>query len=278
MEPTKILTAKYLDILFEGKNKEYGAYELRNTYEKRVWLSLAITTALFFITAGLAYISSTWGGKEALRGVKITEVNISKLNEDKKPIPPRLEPPKAIEQPKVKMVALVNPKVVKDVEVSNPPPSQTEIKEARISDLTQDGVKYDGLVLAPKAIDGGSGIIDNKKTDPLDDNTIFVRVEIDATYPGGSSAWKNFLERNLKGDVAVDNGAGPGVYTVIIQFVVDRQGNISNLEPITNIGYGMEGEAIRVLKKSGKWKPAIQNGKEVIAYRRQPVTFQVLEQ
>ncbi|HEX2629304.1 MAG TPA: energy transducer TonB, partial [Chitinophagaceae bacterium] len=68
-----------------------------------------------------------------------------------------------------------------------------------------------------------------------------------------------------------------GTYTVIIQFVVDVDGSVSNIVPLSDKGYGLEQEAIRVLKQSKKWKPAIQNGRQVKAYRKQPITFVIDE-
>ena len=111
-----------------------------------------------------------------------------------------------------------------------------------------------------------------------DEPEIFSRVEIDAAFPGGPLAWRKFLETNLRGETPVDKGAGPGNYTTIIQFIVDKDGNVSDVKPLTKLGYGMEEEAVRVIRKSGKWKPAIQNGREVKAYRKQPITFQIVEQ
>ncbi|MBD0333129.1 MAG: TonB family protein, partial [Chitinophagaceae bacterium] len=66
-------------------------------------------------------------------------------------------------------------------------------------------------------------------------------------------------------------------YTVIIQFIVDKEGNISDVKALTNHGYGMEQEAMRAVKKAPKWTPAIQNGRQVKAYRKQPITFIVTE-
>jgi len=60
--------------------------------------------------------------------------------------------------------------------------------------------------------------------------------------------------------------------------VVDKEGNVSDVKPLTSHGYGMEDEAVRVIKKGPQWKPAIQNGRNVKAYRRQPITFQIEEQ
>jgi protein TonB len=62
---------------------------------------------------------------------------------------------------------------------------------------------------------------------------------------------------------------------VVIQFIVDKNGSVTQLTPITHFGYGMEEEVMRVIQKSPKWRPAMQNGKPVKAYRKQPITFVV---
>jgi len=114
--------------------------------------------------------------------------------------------------------------------------------------------------------------------DSLKENVIFNKVEIEAQFSGGDKAWLNFLVKNLDGDIAVKNGAPAGNYTVIIQFVVNKEGEVTDIRALTNHGYGMEQEVIRLLKKSPKWSPAIQDGRKVKAYRKQPVTFQVVEE
>jgi hypothetical protein len=106
---------------------------------------------------------------------------------------------------------------------------------------------------------------------------IFEKVDNQITIAGGEQAWRRFLERNLNILTAVENGAPSGKYTVIVQFVVDTNGSISNIKPLTNEGYGMEEEVVRVLKKSGFWTPGFKDGKPVKAYRKQPVTFMVME-
>lgn len=113
-----------------------------------------------------------------------------------------------------------------------------------------------------------------------DDSTksgIFEKVDIEASFPGGESAWRKYLERNLRADVAVENGAPAGQYTTWIQFVVDKDGNITDVKALTNNGYGMEQEVMRLIKKGPQWQPASQNGRLVKAYRKQPVTFIIEE-
>ena len=77
--------------------------------------------------------------------------------------------------------------------------------------------------------------------DTTDANSvIFSRVEVKAGFPGGKPAWQIFLEKNLKGDVPVNNGAPVGIYRVLVQFVVSKEGFVSDVKSITNLGYGME--------------------------------------
>lgn len=114
---------------------------------------------------------------------------------------------------------------------------------------------------------------DSIKTEEL----LFERVEIEASYPGGGEGWKKFLQQNLNANVPVDNGAPIGKYTVMVRFVVSRNGKVSDISPMTALGYGMEQEVVRIIKKSGDWVPAQQNGRNVNAYRKQPITFMITE-
>ena len=102
---------------------------------------------------------------------------------------------------------------------------------------------------------------------------IFEKIEVEASYPGGPQAWKKYLERSLKPEVPADKGAPAGLYTVLAKFIVDRTGNVSGAYTLTNYGYGMEKEVLRVLNNSGKWSPGMQNNRAVNSYHVQPVSF-----
>ncbi|HRF18123.1 MAG TPA: hypothetical protein PK977_08135, partial [Chitinophagaceae bacterium] len=69
-------------------------------------------------------------------------------------------------------------------------------------------------------------------------------VEIEARFPGGDAIWRRYLERNLDGSTPTKNGAPEGTYTVVVQFIVDKEGNISDVKALTNHGYGMEAEVV----------------------------------
>lgn len=99
--------------------------------------------------------------------------------------------------------------------------------------------------------------------------------EREAEFPGGTEGWKKHLMKHVRGNVPVKNNAKEGMYTVIVRFIVNKDGSITDIFPETSKGYGMEEEAVRVMRLSPKWKPAIQYNRPVNAYRRQPISFVV---
>lgn len=113
----------------------------------------------------------------------------------------------------------------------------------------------------------------NEKDSITVDSKIFTKTEVEAGFPGGINAWRDFLINNLNVDVAADNGAPAGHFTVIARFIVSKNGDVTDVQVESAVGFGMDEEVLRVIKKSGKWIPAIQNGRPVNAYRRQPITF-----
>lgn len=271
MEANKILSADILDLIFEDRNKDYGAYELRKTYNKRIVMALIITASVALLALIGSYLSSTLKSKDSGK-VEIKEVTIQDIKQEEEKVePPPPPPPKPPDPPKIEMAKFTPPKIVKDEEVQEPPPAVEELKEAKIDVVSQEGIKDEGIA-TPVEIDQGKQIIEEKKED---ENQIFEKVEIEASFTGGEPAWRKYLERNLNPNAPVDNGAPEGTYTVYVQFVVSKDGSISDVKALTNHGYGMEAEAMRVIKKGPKWVPAVQNGRSVNAYRKQPITFQV---
>ncbi len=111
----------------------------------------------------------------------------------------------------------------------------------------------------------------------LSDGRVFTRVEVEADFPGGQPAWIKYLQKNLNANIPADNAAPIGKYMVVAKFAVSPDGSLSDISTETNFGYGMEKEVLRIIKNSGKWNPAIKDGKPLKAYRWQPVTFQIEE-
>jgi protein TonB len=108
-----------------------------------------------------------------------------------------------------------------------------------------------------------------------DEDRIFTMVEEEAQFPGGNDGWRKYLIANIDANTPIKHRARKGKYQVVIRFIVNKEGVLSNVTAETSYGHGMEEEAIRVIKNGPKWLPAMQNGKKVNAYRRQPITFVV---
>lgn len=105
----------------------------------------------------------------------------------------------------------------------------------------------------------------------------FTRVEVEASFPGGEQEWLAFVGANLKAKVPVKRKAPVGQYTVVVQFIVNTDGRLVDIKLLTNYGYGMEEEVVRVIRKSPRWSPAVAEGRTIKAYRKQPIIFEVTE-
>ena len=274
MDINKILSADVLDIIFEGKNKDYGAYELRKTYNKRITKALMYTGGVILLVF-LASIFANIVGKNKVEQIEVVDTQMAEVKKTEAPPPPPPPPPKPPPPPEVNQIKFTPPKIVKDEEVKADEKIE-EIKEDQvISNKTVESDNKVAIVQAPVE-DKGTQVVEAPKSD--DEDKIFTKVENEAAFPGGEAAWRRFLEKNLNASTPVDNGAPQGTYKVIVKFIVSKDGSISDVQAETKNGYGMEEEAVKIIKKGPKWTPALQNGRNVNAYRRQPITFEVQEQ
>jgi protein TonB len=272
MDVNKILSADILDIIFEGKNKEYGAYDLRKTYNKRMTRALIGAGILVLLLFGGFFLSNITGSGKVKPPV-VEDVQLEDVKEEKKNEPPPPPPPK-VEPPKVEMAKFTPPKIVKDNEVKEEekPPEQEKLEDTKIGTVNQEGVKDEGIT-APPVSDAGKGVVEAPKDNEDYDKT-FTKVEIESDFPGGTAAWLRYLNKNLRyPDDAVNNEIQG---TVVVQFIVDKEGNVSDVNAISGPDNGgLREEAVRVIKKSGRWTPAVQNGRQVKSYKKQPIVFRL---
>jgi protein TonB len=272
MDVNKILNADVLDIIFDGRNKDYGAYELRKTYNKRLAMALITLGALILLLFVGYVLAGVIGNNNKKQQMVVQDVQLEDVKEEKKNEPPPPPPPK-VEPPKVEMAKFTPPKIVKDEQVKEEekPPEQEKLEDTKIGTQNQEGVKDEGIV-AP--VDQGKGVVEAPKKDETDYDQTFTKVEIESDYPGGAGAWARYLNKTLHyPDEAVNNEIQG---QVIVQFIVDKEGNVSNVEAISGpTDGGLRDEAVRVIKKSGKWTPAVQNGRQVKSYKKQPIQFKL---
>ena len=141
MSAHKTLKIDLLDIIFEGRNKEYGAYDLRKTYYKRLSIALFVTV----VTISGLFMASVIRDRLALRDaamqIHVKDISLEALKSDEPPPPPPPPPPKLPPPPRVATIAFTPPRIVKDEEVIKPPPEVKQIEEARIDVKTARGHK-----------------------------------------------------------------------------------------------------------------------------------------
>lgn len=263
MTNKEILQADLLDILFENRNKAYGAYALRKTYNSRMGIALGGVFALIVLTILLSSFKRKGGdgisanSYQKRDSVKLITVDMTT------PKPP--EPEKPVAEKPVAQTKYTQINIVEDNKYNVPPPDNSDLIKTAISDRTVDGEPPTDIV---KPVETPSITNGNGKTN--DDDQKFTVSEIPPSYPGGVEGLSRFLANNLTAPEDME----PGQKVVVqVRFVVDVDGSISKLEVVQSGGNAYDREVIRVFKKMPKWKPGSQNGHPVTIAFTQPVTF-----
>ena len=157
-------------------------------------------------------------------------------------------------------------------------------KEEYFTKMLSDNITHINPLDAEKAIikygsKGNNGVweITTKEKSAVVKNDLndFPAFQEAASFPGGASEWLKYLEHNLNRDKPVIKGAAPGKYTVNLNFIVDKDGDIKDVVAENNPGFSTKDEAIRVMLSSPKWIPAKQNGQPVVSQVKQSITFLV---
>ena len=269
MEAKQILKSDLLDILFEGRNKEYGAYDLRKTYNKRLTKALIGTVVFILLLLIGSAIANKLSEDNSVNEIKTSDVTLQQIKPEEPPPPPP-PPPKLPPPPPVATIQFTPPKVVKDEEVVKPPPEIKEIEKAKVDVKTVEGTKDIGIV-APPSDEVGTQVVAapvEKKEDP---DKVFTKVEIEANFPGGPQAWSKYVSRAISAQL--DEFTESDYGTCIVRFIVDKTGTVSDVQATTMKGTLLAKLSVDAIKSGPKWVPASQNGHVVAAYRLQPVTL-----
>ncbi len=273
MEKMQILQAELLDLLFEGRNKNYGAYDLRKNYNKRMEYALmgTILICLLFIVGNLLANHGRTFIQEQPKIDVILDPYQEKIKEKELPPPPPKE--KIVVAAERYNVPVITPdKLVAEEDEMKP---VNDLEKVQIGNAHVEGVEEQGLPAAPVEAATGSSQIESPS---LDYEKEFKTVQIQARFPDGLAGWTKFLEKNLNRDLPVNNGAPAGIYTVVVSFVVNKEGIISGVQAENDPGFGTSAEAVRAIKKGPNWIPAEQNGRKVVYRQRQAISFRVSEE
>jgi len=254
------------DIVFENRNKEYGAYELREEYDGFIVRALIIAILLAVFSIGGPSIYKLIMPDSKVEMEEMIEVDLATLppppeNPNEPPPPP---PPK-IELPKVETIKFLPPEVKKDELVNEPPPTIEEVKEAVIANKDQEGVKDAEAVVveesAPVAIE-----------EPNEEEVLLYAEQM-PSFVGGYKEMQLFILKNIFYPREAQNMGIEG--KVYIEFIVDQNGNLSNFNVKKGIGYGCDEAAVSVMKKMPKWEPAKVNGRAVKLKTSVPIVFKL---
>ena len=276
MAKIDLIDNNWTDLVFEGKNKEYGAYVLRRDTGKRnvkalIWVMIAIALIFAIAYANLA-IQNAMKQNAAIE----TDVELSKLVQKKEAKVERKEPVKVEVEQKVvekvkSSVKFTAPEIKKDDEVKpeDEIKSQDDLSKTNTAIGTFDvkgNDEAEGEVLKAKEV-----VVDEK---PKEEETkVFDVVEQMPSFPGGDAELMKFLHDHMKYPAVAEENGIQG--RVICTFVVERDGSITDVKVIKSVDPSLDKEAIRVLKSMPKWIPGKQNGSAVRVKYTVPVTFRL---
>ena len=264
------------EIVFQNRNKSYGAYSLRIDYQNVIKKSLLIGISIFVLAVLTPML---WAKVESKIGREViaTVIKVDISEPPKEIEPPKIETPPPVEpKPEVRsQIRYTEPKIVDDSKPTELPPDQDDLNKA-INIGTQNVVGVDEPIPTedPDAI---------KATQPempvavesAEKDKVFISVEQNPEFAGGMNALLKFLQKNLRYPTpAVNANVGGKVY---MQFVVGQDGNISKVDVLKGIGFGCDEEAQRVVKLMPKWSPGRQSGRAVAVKFTLPISFQLSE-
>ena len=271
MENENWLKRSMDDIVFDGRNKAYGAFQLRRLYDKHMTRAMLVGILFFLLAVSSPQIIRLIKGflPEKENELIMKEVTLAEPPpiDPKQPPPP---PPPKVDPPPIKdQIKFVPPKVKKDEEVKEeepPPPTVEEIKDKDIATETKKGEEggVDASLVEPPP-----PVVEEEKKEP----EVFNFVEQMPEFPDGPAAMMKYIQSNMKYPAIARENDIQG--TVVVQFVVAKDGDITKVNVVRGIGGGCDEEAVRVVKSMPNWKSGKHNGKAVPVNFTLPIKFKL---
>jgi protein TonB len=274
MSKIDLIDNGWVDLVFEGRNKEYGAYKLRKgTGKRNVWsiiIMLAIAALLGAIIGVNAIIEANRAGEEISADVELSNITKKEVKVEKK-APVKIEEAKPVEKVK-SSVKFVPPVIKKDNEVKPEEElkSQDDLNKTKTAIGSFDVKGNDdagGEVLKAKEV------IAQPEPPKEEENKVFDVVEVMPSFPGGQGALMQWLSKNIKYPVVAEENGVQG--RVVVTFVVEKDGSITDVNVVKSVDPSLDKEAQRVVKSMPHWIPGKQNGSAVRVKYTVPVTFKL---
>ncbi|WP_276090535.1 energy transducer TonB [Pedobacter sp. JY14-1] len=285
---TDLYKRAWLNLVFKDRNKAYGAYALRLQSAGNTLRALFIAAPLFVLVFAAPMIRKWIRGDEQVVSLASPEreiiVEMAPRVEQQKTEPTKAEekkpevPDPAPVKKKIKTVALPSSPKVVSTPVETEPPTLAQLENAAVGPVTQDG-EATNLVSVPAEGTGngslGSGTGAGQSGNGSGEEIMEMSGNIQAfpEFEGGQKGWARYLQRNLRypSEAQEINLQGK----VFVSFVVERDGSVSNVQIERGIHKSLDEEAIRVILRSPKWKPGVQNGRNVRVRFHMPISFSI---
>lgn len=276
MSKIDLISSDWVDLVFEGRNKAYGAYRLRKSTTKRNILALVAVVLLLIV----AFIILTVKNFVDEQRAKVAMTQVAELTNYKQPEKKaevkqkkvEVEPERVVERVK-SSIKFTAPVIKKDEEVK--PDEELKTQDELMSTKTAIGTfdvkgndDANGEVLKAKEV-----IAEPEPPKHEEENKVFDIVEQQPMFPGGQTALMKYLSEHTKYPVVAQENGVQGRVTV--QFVVEKDGSISDVHVLRGVDPSLDKEAVRVVKSMPRWTPGKQNGINVRVNYRVPVLFRL---
>jgi protein TonB len=247
------------DIVFENRNRDYGAYVLRQGYFNNVLVGLIFTGLLVVFIICYSYIAAIFQSNDHAEVVQLKKLVYTELSAPP-PIDKPKPPPPQIQLPKLqKVIKFVPPKVVKE-QIAEEVPTIEEIKQNETAAVEVQGT----AVIFEEPVE--EVVVE-------DDNELFTVVEQNPEFDGGYTAMMEYLQKNMVYPANARRMQIEG--TVYVSFIVNKNGSISDVKVMRGIMTECDKEAVRVVEKMPPWKPGKQNGRNVNVRFTLPLKFRL---
>ena len=276
MSKIDLISSDWVDLVFEGRNKAYGAYRLRKSTTKRNILAMVAVVLLLIV----AFIILTVKNFVDEQRAKVAMTQVAELTNYKQPEKKaevkqkkvEVEPERVVERVK-SSIKFTAPVIKKDEEVK--PDEELKTQDELMSTKTAIGTfdvkgndDANGEILKAKEV-----IAEPEPPKHEEENKVFDIVEQQPLFPGGPAALMKYLSENTKYPVVAQENGVQGRVTV--QFVVEKDGSISDVHVLRGVDPSLDKEAVRVVKSLPRWTPGKQNGITVRVNYRVPVLFRL---
>ncbi|QNL48563.1 energy transducer TonB [Olivibacter sp. SDN3] len=269
-----IYTNVWLDLVFNNRNKAYGAFIIRKKANEDLTRALFFGTLVFIsgivlpmiITRQIERDLPTVPADE--NTVVLEDVQLLTKKENIQLLPISADAGARVKEDKVRFL---QPKVVSQQLIVDEMPNLEKLKNASPAPQSVVGDPTAHIYVD----DTKAGATDHlgAVTESTDETDLFISVEVDPLFPGGMKAFANYVAKNYRFPSQAKERALKG--RVILSFVVERDGSLTHIKILRDLGWGTGEEAVRLLQSSPKWKPGIQNGRAVRVSYSLPIDLQL---